>query len=145
VDAFNTDYCSSDGVLFNKSTNTLVLCPGGKVGSYTTPNSVTNIGDSAFYFCFSLTSVTIGTNVASVGDYAFCDAGLTSVTIPNGVTSIGDEAFAGCTSLASVTIGNSVTNIGGGAFESCYSLISVMIPNSVTSIGGGEHSTTAAV
>ena len=59
------------------------------------PNSVTSIGDGAFSYCSSLTSVTIGNSVTSIGHEAFrgC-SGLTSVTIPNSVTSIGREAFS---------------------------------------------------
>ena len=104
--------------------------------SVTIPNSVTSIGDAAFYECTSLTSVTIGNSVTLIGDWAFqyCTS-LTSVTIPDSVTSIGYDAFRGCTSLTSVTIGNRVTSIGDDAFYGCKSLTSVTIPNSVTSIG----------
>ena len=77
----------------------------GEPTSVTIPNSVTSIGDRAFYGCSSLTSVTIPNSVTSIGDYAFdgC-SGLTSVTIPNSVTSIGDRAFYGCSELTSVNI-----------------------------------------
>ena len=100
------------------------------------PDSVTSIGDSAFWDCGSLTSVTIPDSVTSIGDSAFrgC-SGLTSVTIPDSVTSIGDWAFYGCSSLTSVTIPDSVTSIGDSAFWNCSSLTSVTIPDSVTSIG----------
>ena len=102
------------------------------------PNSVTSIGVWAFYECSSLTSVTISNSVTSIGEYAFSSCiSLTSVTIPNSVTSIGKSAFSSCISLTSVTIPNSVTSIGSSAFNSCYSLTSVTIPNSVTSIEGG--------
>lgn len=72
------------------------------------------------------TSVTIGNNVTSVGDYAFnyCKD-LTSVTIGNSVTTIGEWAFNGCSRLTSVTISDSVTEIGYGAFFNCTSLTSV--------------------
>ena len=98
--------------------------------------SVTSIGDSAFYGCSGLTSVTIPNGVTSIGRCAFFGcSGLTSITIPNSVTSIGEFAFEYCYSLTSVTIPNSVTSIGNGAFSHCSGLTSVTIPNSVTSIG----------
>ena len=104
--------------------------------SVTIPNSVTSIGDYAFYGCSGLTSVTIPNSVTSISSSAFSDcSGLTSVTIGNSVTSIGDNAFLNCSGLTSVTIGNSVTSIGEGAFEYCSGLTSVTIGNSVTSIG----------
>ncbi|MCD8041421.1 MAG: leucine-rich repeat domain-containing protein, partial [Clostridia bacterium] len=94
--------------------------------SITIGSGVTSIGNSAFYNCTSLTSITIGSSVTSIGSYAFayCES-LTSVTIPNSVLSIGDYAFRNCTSLTSVTIGNSVTTIDSNAFRGCTSLTSV--------------------
>jgi uncharacterized repeat protein (TIGR02543 family) len=131
----NPAYSSVAGVLFDKSTNTLIEYPGGKAGSYTIPNSVTNIGDQAFYECTSLTSVTMGTNVTSLGDGAFASTSLTRVTIPNSVTSLGDYVFYGCGSLTNVIIGTNVTSIGQQVFQSCTSLRSITIPNSITNIG----------
>ena len=85
--------------------------------------TATNINAYAFYYCDSLTSVTIGNSVTSIGRSAFynCDS-LTSVTIGNSVTSIGSYAFYDCGSLTSVTIPDSVTSIGSYAFAYCYSL-----------------------
>jgi YD repeat-containing protein len=128
VDALNSFYSSVAGVLFDKSQTLLIQYPGGKSGSYAIPNSVTNIGDFAFYRCFGLTSVTIPNSVTSIGYAAFnvCIS-LTSVTIPNSVTSIGDGAFDSCDSLTSVTIPSSVTSIGNGAFEQCYGLSAITV------------------
>ena len=137
VDENNANYSSDNrGVLFNKDKTTLVQAPGGISGSYTIPDSVTSIGDSAFDDCASLTSVTIGDSVTSIGYFAFfsCD-NLTSVTIPDSVTSICSYAFDDCASLTSVTIPDSVTSIGNCAFSHCSSLTSVTIGDSVTSIG----------
>ena len=106
------------------------------ITSVTIGNNVTSIGDGAFYDCYELTRVTIPNSVTSIGNHAFYDCSkLTSVTIPNSVTSIGDGAFAYCTCLTSITIPNNVTSIGDGAFYNCSKLTSVTIGNSVTSIG----------
>ena len=107
----------------------------GSITSVTIPNSVTSIGESAFDTCTYLTSVTIPDGVTSIEGGAFINCGLTSVTIPNSMTSIGSSVFEGCISLASVTIPDSVTSIGEYAFEGCRSLASVTIPDGVTSIG----------
>ena len=73
--------------------------------TYTIPDEVTSIGDSAFCDCSSLTSVTIPDSVTSIGYRAFYAClSLTSVTIPDSATSIGEEAFHGCSSLTSVHI-----------------------------------------
>ena len=120
---------------FNYSGLTIATIPE-TVTYYGTTYSVTSIGDRAFEYCSSLTSVTIGNSVTSIGDDAFygCSS-LTSITIPNSVTSIGDDAFDRCSSLTSITIPESVTSIGDRAFNRCSSLTSITIPNSVTSIG----------
>ena len=90
---------------------------------------VDSIGYGAFYFCSSLTSITIPEGVTSIRDnaFSFCNS-LTSIIIPQGVTIIGDHAFYDCGSLTSITIPNSVTRIGDFAFEHCTSLTSITMP-----------------
>ena len=134
VDAQNGNYSSLNGIMFDKSRNTLLLCPGGTVGSITVPTTVTSIGNTAFFQCWNLSNITIPNSVTSIGGSAFYECGLTSITIPNSVTNLGDLAFFAC-SLTNVTIGSSVTSIGSSVFYDCSGLTSVTIPHSVTSIG----------
>ena len=97
----------------------------GKERTITIPNSVTSIGDEAFYRCSKLTSITIPNRVTTIVKSAFEWSGLTSITIPNSVTNIGDYAFSYCTGLTSITIPNSVTTIGSNAFDDCKNLKTV--------------------
>ena len=100
------------------------------------PDSVTNIGDYAFWGCSDLADIVIHDGVTSIGDYAFegCES-LRSVVIPDGVTSIGDYVFSGCRSLTDIVIPNSVTSIRDGAFFCCSDLADIVIPDGITSIG----------
>ncbi|MCD8009274.1 MAG: leucine-rich repeat protein, partial [Lachnospiraceae bacterium] len=157
VDSENTCYSSSDGILFNNDFTAFLIYPVGKTDTtYAIPDTVTYVGDYAFYNCLNLVSVTIPDSVTAISSYMFqaCYY-LTYVAIPDSVTSIGSGAFYGCSRLASVTIPDSVTAIGNGAFSysgltsvtlpdgvtsidafgNCTSLTSVTIPGSVTSIG----------
>ena len=105
---------------------TLIDEDGNEIKEYVIPNSVTSIGNSAFYGCSGLTSVTIPNSVTSIGSSAFrgC-SGLTSVPIPNSVTSIGDYVFGNCNNLSSITIPSSVTSIGYNTFSGCSGLENV--------------------
>ena len=134
IDSENPVYDSRNNcnAIIETATNTLIAgCKNTII-----PNSITSIGEAAFWQHSSLTSITIPNSVTSIGNWAFegCSA-LTSVTIPNSVKEIREDAFLGCTSLTSVTIPNSVTSIGEGAFWHCSSLTSVTIHNGVTKIG----------
>lgn len=93
----NQHYASQDGVLFLKEKTVLIQYPGGKVGTYTIPDSVTLIGTNAFENC----------------------TGLTGVVISESVRHINAAAFRSCTSLTSVTIPSSVAGISSGAFSDC--------------------------
>ena len=110
VDSGNPVYDSRNNcnAIIETKSNTLIA----GCATTTIPNSVTSIGESAFWWCKSLTSI----------------------TIPNSVTSIGESAFWGCKSLTSITIPSSVTSIGEGAFRWCESLTSITLPKHITNI-----------
>ena len=122
-------------------------------------NGVTSIGNNAFCYCTSLTSVTIPNSVTAIGKKAFfnCEK-LETVIIPNNVTSIGQDAFERTPWLnnqdgvvyinnvayryrgempegTTITLNEGTIAVGEGAFKDCENLKEVIIPNSVTSIG----------
>ncbi len=100
------------------------------------PNHITSIGNNAFYWCESFTSITIPNSVTNIESNAFGGCiNLESVIIGNSITSIGEGAFYNCRSLASITIPDSVTRIGNFVFCYCENLTNINIPDSVTSIG----------
>ena len=104
------------------------------------PDSVTSIGDSAFWNCSSLTSISIPSGVTSIGGWAFSDCSrLTSISIPDSVTSIGASAFSGCSNLTSISIPDSVKSIGDYAFWDCSSLTSITILNPNCWIGDRQE------
>ena len=163
----NKDYLSEDGVLFNKDKTELIVYPAKKEGiSYTLPDSVTSIGDCAFYSCESLENITIPDSVTSIGAEAFSytayyndnnnwqdgvlyignhlikanDEVPVEYTVKDGTKTIAGSAFYNCSSLTSITLPDSVTSIGVQAFYECSLLEIINIPDSVTSIGGRAFS-----
>ena len=135
VKSFSKHFIFENNVLYNADKTTLIAFISEQE-TFIIPNSVTSIGNSAFYGCTSLREISIPNSVTSIGDHAFsfCRS-LQEISIPNSVTSIGNSAFADCHSLREISIPNSVTSIGNSAFEDCTSLQEISIPNSVTNIG----------
>ena len=95
---------------------------------YMTPNgnrcytSNDIIGEDAFSYCSSLTSVIIPSSVTEIGEGAFfvCSS-LTSVNIPSSVTSIEESAFSGCSGLRSIYVyAETVPTMFAGAFDVGY-------------------------
>ena len=112
----------------------------GFTGELNIPNSVTSIGNYAFYYCYGFTgNLNIPNSVTSIGDYAFyhCEGFNGNLSIPNSITAIGDYAFYYCRRLeGQLNIPNSVTSIGNEAFYNCKNLAGeLIIPNSIVSIG----------
>ena len=78
------------------------------------PQSVTSIGEMAFFGCDKLTDVQLPNTLKSIRGWAFYGCGFSSFTIPDGVTYIGASAFHDCTKLQEINIPPSVEDLGDG-------------------------------
>ena len=114
--------------------NLLLDCPG--FTTITIPNTVTEIGDSAFAGT-NLTSIVIPDTVTEIGEAAFAYTNLTSIVIPDTVTEIGNLAFMYCKQLSSVSLSSNLVTLGSGAFSNCTSLTSIRIPKSLERADAG--------
>ena len=137
-------YSSSSGNSNSSAYSGSIVVPETVTYNGTT-YSVTSIGNSAFYSCRSLTSLSIPSSVTSIGNGAFSKcSGLTSIVVEDGNTvydsrnncnaiirTSDNTLLAGCKN-SEIPLG--VTSIGDMAF-SCSGLTSLTIPSSVTSIG----------
>ena len=117
----NVNYSSEDGVLFDKSRETLLRYPENKTDAgYTVPETVKAIAASAFSNCRYLTSVVIPDSVKTLGEYAFAGCGqLKEAVIGSGIKRIEEGTFYNCFKLNQVTIPQSVTFISAEAFDDC--------------------------
>jgi len=154
-----TGYFSSGYDLVFPSTLTSIgvsAFSNSKINSVTfdAANQVTNLQGSTFASTSGFTSITLPSNLVTIGNQAFQNSDLTSIIVPNSVTSIGqlafeaspltsavinngtigDYAFRNITTLTSLTLNSGVTSIGRQSFEN-LGITTVTIPSTVTSMG----------
>ena len=140
VDENNENYLSEDGVLFNKYKTKLEYFPAGKGGTYTIPNTVTEIQSLAFYQCGKLENIYFesGINLETIPSqaFAYCTK-LTSIEIPASVTYLDYQAFNNCSNLVTVSFEEAslLEGFGNSVFSSCPLLETITIPASVRSLG----------
>ena len=116
VDANNEKYLSESGVLFDKTKTNLLKYPAGKVDvSYTIPNTVTKVENSAFL-----------------------NAKVSEVTIPSSVTTLGTNAFVGCSNLSKIKVPETVTTFGQNVFAATTTMY--VKPNSTALAYATENS-----
>ena len=71
VDENNANYCSVDGVLFDKTGKILVQYPGGKAETYKIPDGTVTIKEGAFRGLMNPTSLTMPNSIIKIGFGAF--------------------------------------------------------------------------
>lgn len=99
------------------------------------PNSVTEIGVSAFSQCKSLKEAPLSDSIVRIGNHAFSQTALEELVLPDSVTEIGSNAFRDCPDLKSVRLSQNLQVLGEEAFSKCTSLTAVELPASLTDIG----------
>ncbi len=153
--------------------DTVIYIPGAYEGG-----AVTAIGEKAFAGCGKVEKIILPNSVTEIGDRAFYDSGIKEFTVPASVKKLGNQIFfqadkldtvyynsdyanqtapvfgatwvrkvvfggkkvpayvcQSASGLSEVVIGKTVTEIGNNAFEDCTNLSNVTIPDSVSAIG----------
>ena len=129
VDAANTKYSSQDGILFDKDKTTLIQAPLLIEGTYTVPNTVKTIGESAFTYCTALEGIILPEGLTKIDDTAFMSTNsLTSVDFPQSLTYISESAFnySGLTGAVSIPTGV-VNDRWWYAFNRCENLKAINV------------------
>ena len=136
VEPGHPTFSAYDGILYNKDLTEIVAVPKAIKGDITISESVTSIGDFAFYNCSSLTNITLPEMTTSIGQSAFLGCNnLTSITIPKSVQEIGAHAFGECYALQNIIVPEGVREVNTGTFSYCSGLTSVILPSTIQSIG----------
>ena len=146
IECLSANFIYEDDVLFNKDKSEIISFRNQEIESYIIPDSVTSIGDGAFWCCSSLSSLVIPDSVVNIKGNPFCywkgkleclsasfiyeDNVLFNMDKSKLISYRNQEA-------KSFIIPNGVMSIEKYAFSGCSSLISISVPKSVTSIGDG--------
>ena len=156
------------GVVFPKDLKTIgagaFRYDGYLSGTLVIPNSVTSIGNEAFYYCDGLSGLVLSNSLQTIGNSAFysctgftgelklpttltvigelaffeCSGFTGALKLPRGLVEIKYRAFEGCIGFTGdLVIPNTVTTIGVSAFSGIFMKDGLIVPASVTSIGNG--------
>lgn len=136
VDSANTSYRMIDGALCSYDGSILYTYPAGNPAAvYTIPSTVVKLESNAFSNALHLTTVNIGTQVTTIGDWVFYGSGLKQAVIPDSVTSLGYGPFDQCKSLQTAVIGAGIKETPYRMFQDCTSLVSVTFKEGLEVVG----------
>ena len=93
----------------------------------TISKNITTIYDYTFENCFALKTISIPSNVTSIGKYAFAGCAFESITLPNVLELIDISAFNSCDHIKTNNVPASVTSIGQAAFANCDLLETITV------------------
>ncbi len=141
----NKNYCSFDGVLYNKDKTTLICCPCSKK-NITIFNGVKKLENLSFSRCKSLTEIKIPDSVTNIGEQTFSECeNLKEITIPKNVSVISNYAFFNCVNLTDINVSSAnkdFTSYDGALYDKNKTTLiccpgaktNVTLPDGVTNI-----------
>ena len=146
VDEANPNYYSEDNVLYDHAKTTIYYVPLSKAGTYVVPETVKSIPAMTFMSRTSLNEVSLPDTITEIGESAFqsCSA-LTSVNFYHveteevGNLKIGANAFYSCSKITEIELPANTYEIGNSAFYSCSALKKITIPANVKYMGEYEE------
>ncbi len=109
-------------------------------GTLTLPNSLTTIGDQAFYNCYGFEGIVMGNSVETIGNEAFrnCGGFKGELTLPETLLSVGNNAFASCDEISTINYNaincTEMGNAQSPVFYDCASVAHINIGANVQSI-----------
>lgn len=153
VDELNNNFCSIDGVLYNKEVSKLICFPYNKqLAEYRVPSSLKELGQNAFspkeyplsivceygisnYFDSTKISELVFSNNEELSSFDGSKyINLSSVVLNSDITVIPANAFANCVLIKELNLPASLKTIGSKAFFGCHALKEINLPN-IDSIG----------
>ena len=106
------------------------------------PNSVVKMKTGAFESCHRLESILLSNSLKEIPSFAFSTTAIKELFIPSSVIKIGEHAFEVCEELKSVYVPKTVKEIGVHAFSECYELADVVLQEGLEEIGSGAFADT---
>ncbi len=126
VEEGNTSYCTVDGVLYSSDMTTLVCYPyGSDSTTYTVPDGVQVIGEYAFIET-KLTEVILADTVTTIGNWAFYNMpNLTDIYLGSSLQTVGGSVFTKCDKLTEIVLPASLTQLNCQTLYDCTKLTSI--------------------
>ena len=111
------------------------------------PETLTSIGQDAFFTNKALKAVSFPTSLTSIGNAAFRYSGLEKVVLPPNVKTTTDSTFRDNKSLGEVVLHENFTQFGAHSFRGCTSLTNItpFLPSSLINTGNNTFDASSAL
>lgn len=141
VDEGNRWFASENGVLYSYNMVTLVRCPLAYYAElFRVPDGVLTIADNAFSKCVNIGKIVLPNSVTEIGNSAFEDTNITAIDMPSTVNTIGSMAFWGCKKLENFIVPENMDVIPMSMMYNCSGLKYLEIPSGIREIKSSAFS-----